>query len=379
MAFQRCGAAIRMDPSRSDRAWPVEVWSCFRCIHRAPSVRGNTCGQLSTEVMEPDGARAAIADPETDPPDKRDSQSGVAQWVFMMFIIARPWLPCMFNFDAMGTKKNWVHALLTFYAMAMGVCIQAQPINVGDCDSAAFVCSDTLIQGTSISAGAVDDLQNNFGCLFSGERAGAWIRFSIATGGLLGLTLTPDFGTTDLDMVLWGPASTFVCPPQTDPVRCSFASRIAQPSSSIGLMASALDTSEVANGDGMLALLPVNAGDVYTLFVDDFSMSGGGIAINWLLLQGASLSCAQPIGTTIPGILALSDAQVRVLPDVIEVSVPQGELRASLIDALGREVAGRLGNGQVALPSNTLAPGRYTVLIKQAGGEIGQRISVVIM
>jgi hypothetical protein len=273
-----------------------------------------------------------------------------------------------------------IRSLITGSAIAVGVCLQAQPINVGDCDSAAFVCSDTLIQGTSISAGAVDDLQSNFGCLFSGERAGAWIRFSIATGGLLGFTLTPDFGTTDLDLALWGPASSFVCPPQADPVRCSFASRIAQPSSSIGLTASALDTSEVAGGDGMLALLPVNAGDVYTLFIDDFSMSGGGIAINWLLLQGASLSCAQPIGTTIPGEAAFSNVQIRVLQEVIEVTLPEeADMDVSLIDALGRVVATRKGGRNVALPVNTLAPGRYTVRVRERNGTFEHRVGVVIM
>jgi hypothetical protein len=275
--------------------------------------------------------------------------------------------------------KLQVYAFLTACTMAVGVCTQAQPINVGDCDSAAFVCSDTLIQGTSISAGAVDDLQSNFGCLFSGEREGAWVRFSMATGGLLGFTITPDFSTTDLDLGLWGPASSFACPPQADPVRCSFASRIAQPSSSIGLMPSATDTSEVAGGDGMLALLPVNAGDVYTLFVDDFSMSGGGIAINWLLLQGASLSCAQPIGTTVQGGAALSNVQVRVLQEMIEVTVPEADMVVSLVDALGRVVASRRGNGNVALPINTLAPGRYSVVIKQPGVGIDRRVSVVIM
>jgi hypothetical protein len=271
------------------------------------------------------------------------------------------------------------HALFTVCAMALGVCIQAQPINVGDCDSAAFVCADTLIQGTSISAGAVDDLQSNFGCLFSGERAGAWLRFSMATGGLLGFTITPDFSTTDLDLALWGPASSYVCPPQADPVRCSFASRISQPSSSIGLMASATDTSEVAGGDGMLALLPVNAGDVYTLFIDDFSMSGGGIAINWLLLQGASLSCTQPVSTALPENSTTNNARVLVMHDVIEVSGPQGLIRVSLIDALGRELVTRIGHGQVTLPTNALAPGRYSILIKQPTGEVDRRFGVVIM
>ncbi len=269
--------------------------------------------------------------------------------------------------------------LLTFCIMVLSVCIHAQPMNVGDCDSAAFVCSDTLIQGTSISSGVVNDLQSNFGCLFSGERAGAWVQFSIATGGLLGFTLTPDFSTTDLDMALWGPTTVFMCPPQSDPVRCSFASRIAQPSSSIGLTASATDTSEVAGGDGMLALLPVNAGELYTLFADDFSISGSGIAINWLLLEGASLSCTQPISTFIPATVDPPNAQVRVLQDLIEVSVAQGDFQASLVDVLGREVARVRGNARGAIPIATVSPGRYSVVIKQLNGTVDQIIGVVIL
>ncbi len=282
------------------------------------------------------------------------------------------------HIDPMTEFWTATRAFLACSAITIGMSMQGQPINVGDCDSAAFVCSDTLIQGTSISAGAVDDLQSNFGCLFSGERAGAWVRFSMATGGLLGFTITPDFSTTDLDLALWGPASSYVCPPQADPVRCSFASRISQPSSSIGLMASATDTSEVAGGDGMLALLPVNAGDVYTLFIDDFSMSGGGIAINWLLLQGASLSCTQPVNTAMSGSIAGSDAQVRVIQDRLEVFVSQGDILVRLIDVLGRQVASRKGNRYVELPVGSLAPGRYSVVIEQRDGKV-DRMGVVII
>lgn len=273
--------------------------------------------------------------------------------------------------------RSMLHAVLVMCSLIVVQEIHAQSIDIGDCDSAAFVCSDTLILGTSFSTGAVNDLASNFGCLFSGERAGAWIQCSIATAGLLGFVISPDQSTTDLDFALWGPYSEFQCPQPTDPVRCSFASRISQLSSNVGLAASALDTSEVAPGDGILALLPVNAGELYVLYVNNFSMSGDAVGITWTLLEGASLSCSQPFSTGMPSIEKPSLVSVQVLHGSILLNTHRGAFEAQLIDLLGRPVLRTRGYGSGLLDITSLAPGRY-VVVEQFDGEGVRSIPVVI-
>ena len=144
----------------------------------------------------------------------------------------------------------------------------AQSVNLGDCDSAAFVCSDTLILGTSMSTGAVNDLLENCGCMCGGERSSAWIQINIATSGTLGLLLTPDQNNTDLDFAVWGPYTEFLCPQPVDPIRCSFASRLTQVSSNVGLVPFESDTSELANsGNGLVAAIALTLEDGADLLV----------------------------------------------------------------------------------------------------------------
>lgn len=274
--------------------------------------------------------------------------------------------------------RSTMHAVLVTCSFSFVQEIKAQSLNIGDCDSATFVCSDTLILGTSFSTGAVNDLASNFGCLFSGERAGAWIQCSIATAGLLGFVISPDQSTTDLDFALWGPYSEYQCPQPTDPVRCSFASRISQLSSNVGLTASALDTSEVAPGDGLLSLLPVNAGELYVLYVNNFSMSGDAVGISWTLLEGASLSCSQPLSTGMLSIHEPSPVSVQVLVEAIRVSTQGGAFEAHLIDLLGRPVLRTRGCGSGTVNVSSLAPGRYVVVVEQAGTAGVRTIPVVI-
>ncbi len=269
-------------------------------------------------------------------------------------------------------------ALLIACALLLVPVVQGQPVGVGDCDSAVFVCSDTLLSGPSITAGVVNDLQNNFGCLYSGERTGAWIRFAIATDGLLGVLVSPDMDFTDLDLALWGPTNAFNCPQQAEPVRCSFAARLSQLSGTIGLLPGALDSSEVANGDGHVALLPVNTGELYTLFVDDFSMSGGGIGISWLLFQGASLSCVQPIVTGVPSVVHRQDASIQMTPFGILATVPEGGFEAMLIDVLGRQVSHLQAHQSGLLPTEGLPAGRYAVLLRRQGAIADQVTSVML-
>jgi hypothetical protein len=255
----------------------------------------------------------------------------------------------------------------------------AQALNIGDCDSAAFVCADTLIQGAAFSVGAVNDLLENYGCMYGGERSSAWVEFAIATSGTLGFMLTPDNNFTDLDFAVWGPYSAFQCPLPTDPVRCSFASRLSQASSSVGLVLNVLDTSEVANnGDGLLATLAVNAGELYVLYINNFSMSGDAVAISWNLAQGATLSCSRPISTDIVSQPATMPILVRLQGTVINVAVDHGEFEAYLADALGRQVMQLRAQQAGAFDVTSVHPGRYSVTVLTKGNSLMRTYSMVI-
>lgn len=279
--------------------------------------------------------------------------------------------------DLLPVHATWLGATFAFCALLTGMNSNAQATNLGDCDSAAFVCSDTLILGSSFSVGEVNDLLVNHGCL-SNEHSSAWIRFSIASDGTLGFLLSPDYNSTDLDFAVWGPYTEFQCPQPTEPTRCSFATGSLQGTGIVGLLPNALDTSEVAPGDGILAELTVHAGELYVLYINNFSATSDAVGITWNLSQGASLSCSQPISTTVADVDGSAPEQVRVLGDMIDVSVAQGEFTAHMVDMLGREVLKLRGTGNGAFNIASLAPGRYAVVIENARGRNARSVGIVI-
>jgi len=70
-------------------------------------------------------------------------------------------------------------------------------------------------------------------------------------------------------------------------VRCSYAA----PTGPTGLGNGAGDTSEGAGGDRWVSPLTVTAGQVYILYVDNFSSNGQAFNLTWQLSGGASLDC----------------------------------------------------------------------------------------
>lgn len=152
------------------------------------------------------------------------------------------------------------------------------------------VCTDTSFLSTDQEFGGTLDLDaGNQGCLVAGERNGTWIQFRVATAGTIGFTLqtsTP----TDLDFAVWGPFNE--PPPMVDgaPVRCSFAAS----AGATGLHEPASDLSELAGGDGWVADLDVQAGEVYVIYAMNFSVNGFAVELTWQLANGASLECMLP-------------------------------------------------------------------------------------
>ncbi len=162
------------------------------------------------------------------------------------------------------------------------------PTQPQDCNGGFTVCGGQAFNNSSNNTGNVVDLNaGNSGCLSSGERQGTWYYFSPSTSGNVGFTISPTV-TTDYDFAVWGPMGTVTCPPPGPPLRCSYAA----PTGDTGVGNGATDPTEGAGGDRWVSLIPVTAGQVYLLYVDNFTTNGQSFTMSWQLSGGASLDCA---------------------------------------------------------------------------------------
>lgn len=162
-----------------------------------------------------------------------------------------------------------------------------------DCLGSATICSGQTFNNNSNNTGLVADLNStNQGCLAGGERQGTWYVFSPSAAGTVGFSLTP-VGTTDYDFAVWGPyppgsSPATICPPAGPPARCSFD---APGPYTTGMTTGAGQNSEGAAGTGWVNSINVQVGEVYVLYIDNFSISGQQFGLTWQLTNGASLDC----------------------------------------------------------------------------------------
>lgn len=186
-----------------------------------------------------------------------------------------------------------------------------------DCVGSITLCNSLGVSNNTNNTGNVSDLSTaNAGCLFSNEVQGTWYNFGITTGGTVGFTIdptAPDADAPDYDWAIWGPFPTNstaggICPPGASPIRCSYASGFdswaATGSYNTGMginnlawanpqFASPATTysDPAGGGDGWTPGLNVTAGQVYLMYVSNFSNTGQSFALNWQLGSGASLDC----------------------------------------------------------------------------------------
>ncbi len=167
------------------------------------------------------------------------------------------------------------------------------PSPVEDCLGGITVCSNQSISNNTNNTGNVADL-NTFtaGCLSSTERQGTWYNFSPSTTGTLAFDISPVDPTDDYDFALWGPfpegsTTATVCPPVGPPVRCSYAA----PSGNTGLNFTAGDLVEGAGGDRWVRYMDVVEGQVYLMYISNFSQSGLAFNLNFNPASTASLDC----------------------------------------------------------------------------------------
>ncbi|MCC7501808.1 MAG: T9SS type A sorting domain-containing protein [Flavobacteriales bacterium] len=178
-----------------------------------------------------------------------------------------------------------------------------------DCRGSDALCAATSFNGSPSNTGLVADL--NFttrGCLGANERQGIWYNFTISAGGTLAFTITPNNAGDDYDFAVFGPFLSVDCVNKNAPLRCSFSGT----SGNTGLRASAVDLTEDSSGDKWVAPIAVSVGEVYMLYVSNFSLSGLQFGLSWQMAGGASIDCTVlPIELTAFDAVAI-DEQVDV-------------------------------------------------------------------
>lgn len=170
---------------------------------------------------------------------------------------------------------------------------QPPPASDEDCIGAVTICGNSAFNNNTNNTGSFNDLNAaNFGCLLNAERQGTWYNFSPSIGGNIAFTIAPTNATDDYDFAIWGPfppGSTpgSMCPPPGAPARCSYSAL----TGNTGLNYTATDNSEGAGGDKWVNDLTVTAGQVYLMYISNWSQSGLAFNLNWNLTNGASLDC----------------------------------------------------------------------------------------
>ncbi|MCW5900511.1 MAG: T9SS type A sorting domain-containing protein [Flavobacteriales bacterium] len=183
------------------------------------------------------------------------------------------------------------------------ICISGDdvfPTPQEDCVGGLTICSDQSFSNTTNYTGCTTDLNaSNRGCLAGNERQGTWYYFSPATSGTIEFTITP-VANIDFDYAIWGPMTQITCPPVGQPLRCSWAWPPAVPGYPgaaaylTGLGNGAMDVSEGSSGtdvDGFTAPLPVQAGEIYVLYIDNYDITGQHFTFDWNLYDGCTLDC----------------------------------------------------------------------------------------
>ena len=183
------------------------------------------------------------------------------------------------------------------------------PAPTSDCRGSQAICAATNFNGSPSNTGLVADLNfSTRGCLGTNERQGIWYNFTISTGGTLAFTITPNNSADDYDFAVFGPFLFVDCVNKNAPYRCSYSGL----TGNTGLRTSAVDLTEGASGDKWVAPMTVAAGEVYMLYVSNFSLSGLAFGLSWQLTNGASIDC-----TVLPIELTAFDA----VPNAEQVDV----------------------------------------------------------
>ena len=173
----------------------------------------------------------------------------------------------------------------------------SEPITPNNCLNGITICDDLTLNGNSSGYGTQELTNSNDGCL-STEHQSSWYFMEFTSSGTLSFSITPSNGTDDYDFAVWGPYSTpnptIICPPNTNPIRCSYAAG----GGNTGIGNGGSGTSEGVFGDGWVSSLNVLVGEIYIIVVDNYSSTTSPFTMDITLTNGATLNCT-PLPVTL--------------------------------------------------------------------------------
>lgn len=140
-----------------------------------------------------------------------------------------------------------------------------------DCSDGIIVCGNSNFESLSVTSAGIQELTGTNDCN-SEENNSLWLKVTIAGGGTLGFTLTPESSNIneDYDFFIYGPNVT--CGNIGHSIRCSTTNPQAanQGNNLTGLSQNEFDTSEGpgADGNSFVSWLDVEAGESYFIVID---------------------------------------------------------------------------------------------------------------
>jgi len=154
-----------------------------------------------------------------------------------------------------------------------------------DCPRNVPICSDQTISSQVYGPGTSSE---GCGSCVTSENFTEWYRFTVSTGGIMELELTP-LGNSDMDFAIY---KSDTCGEIGEPLRCSYAAYM--PPGKTGLTTLAGDISEGVAGDQWVAEMEIKAGEKYFLMVNEWDKrEPNAYTIDFKLSGGASFDCSE--------------------------------------------------------------------------------------
>jgi len=239
-----------------------------------------------------------------------------------------------------------------------------------DCNSSLFRQYPNNFSASSSlnDNGWVEDLiETNRGCLIANEQLGTWYRIAVTIDGPLFFQLTPTgTGGQDLDFALWGPLAPVVCPPASEPIRCSYAATL----DPTGLNMTALDLSEGATGDGWVKFVGAMAGENYLLYVTTHDSTPS----TFTLTNDLTIGLAEGITDGMQPLLIFPNPTNGTA--TLRCTLPNaGKYSVLVIDAAGRTIStipwnGTDGQQDFQIATETFEAGAYLIEVRDANGSL---------
>jgi len=198
--------------------------------------------------------------------------------------------------------------IFTFLLTSFAVISLAQIPTEQDCLGAIAICGPTWSTSSStIGTGNYPNENNPNTCLVPGEYNSTWFVFTVITSGDLAFAITPVDPTADYDWSLYNLTNASCLDIPTDD-----ALQVSCNSSEYGY--TGISSTGVGNSNGPGAtnafnyLLPVNAGEIYTLNVNNWSVSNGGYTIDFSASTATIYDSVKPKLSTLEPLSCNSDS-----------------------------------------------------------------------